>query len=81
MALTESSAAGPVFNTKSMFSIFSSVLPKYFSSEWSFAQCRLKDAHVICSIKDRYLIGVSLEGYYYTAEIDTKSGGECQNLT
>ena len=64
-----------------MFSLFSSVLPKYFSSEWSFAQCRLKDAHVICAIKDQFLIGVSLEGFYYTAEFDTKTGGDCQNLT
>jgi hypothetical protein len=34
---------------------------------------------VICAIKDKNLIAVSLEGNYYTAEIDTKNGGECTN--
>lgn len=56
--------------------MFGSVLPKYFSSEWSFAQCRLKDAHVICAIKDNSLISVSLEGYYYQVEFDPKVGGD-----
>ena len=71
----------PVSNTKSFFSMFGSVLPKYFSSEWSLAQCRLKDAHVICAIKDKSPISVSLEGFYYLAEFDPKTGGDCTNLT
>jgi hypothetical protein len=50
--------------------MFSGVLPKYFGSEWSFAQCRLTDSHAICAVKDKYLVAVSLEGNYYTAEID-----------
>lgn len=66
-------------NTKSIFSLFSSVLPTYFDSEWSFAQCRLTDHHVICAIKDNCLIAVSQEGNYYTADIDPKAGGECSN--
>jgi len=66
-----------VANTKSIFSMFSSVLPTYFGSEWSFAQCRLVDSHVIVAIKDTHLIAVSLEGNYYLAEIDPKNGGEC----
>lgn len=62
--------------------MFSSVLPQYFDSEWSFAQCRLKDAlPAICALKDSTLIAVSLEGNYYTAEIDMKNGGECTNKT
>ena len=70
----------PVANTKSIFSVFSSVLPTYFSSEWSFAQCRVKDSMVICSIKEgNNLIAISKEGNYYTAEIDLKNGGECLN--
>jgi len=68
-----------VVNTKSVFSFFGSVLPKYFDSEWSFAQCRLTDHHVICAVKDKNLIAISLEGNYYTAEIDPKVGGECTN--
>jgi hypothetical protein len=59
--------------------VFSSVLPTYFDSEWSFAQCRLTDTHVICAIKDLQLIAVSTQGNYYTADIDPKAGGECTN--
>lgn len=66
-----------VTNTKSIFSYFSGVLPKYFDSEWSFAQCRLTDSHVICAIKEKTLIAISQEGNYYTAEFDPKAGGEC----
>ena len=57
------------------------MLPKYFSSEWSFAKCHLKDAHVMCAIKDTNLISISLEGYYYQAEFDQKAGGDCVNLS
>ena len=37
-------------NTKSLFSMFSAVLPTYFSSEWSFAQFRIPDAHGKCAL-------------------------------
>lgn len=73
-------SSGTVSNTKSFFSIFGSVLPKYFSSEWSFAQCRLKDSHVMCAIKDKNLIAISLEGYYYNTEFDAKVGGDLVNV-
>ena len=35
--VTSSYVASSVANTKSIFSYFGSVLPKYFDSEWSFA--------------------------------------------
>ncbi len=54
--------------------MFSSVLPDYFGSEWSFAQLRLVDSHAIVAIKDSHLVAVTLEGNYYLAEI---KGGEC----
>jgi hypothetical protein len=57
--------------------MFSGVLPTYFDSEWSFAQCRLVDSHVIVALKDQNIIAVSLEGSYYLATIDPKNGGEC----
>lgn len=61
-----------------MFSFMKTVLPKYFDSEWSFAQLRIVDSHAICAIKDKYVIAISSEGNYYLAEIDHKTGGECK---
>lgn len=56
------------------------VLPKYFDSEWSFAQFRIVDSHAICAIKDKNVIAISHDGNYYQAEIDPKNGGECKKL-
>lgn len=74
------SSSAAVSNTKSMFSMFSGVLPTYFSSEWSFAQMRVTDRRLICAIRENMLMAVSLDGQkFYTAEIDLKQGGECKN--
>lgn len=56
------------------------VLPRYFDSEWSFAQFRLVDSHAVCAIKDNKIIAISNDGNYYLAEIDAKNGGECKKL-
>jgi hypothetical protein len=48
----------------------SGVLPKYFNSEWSFAQFRIIDSTALCAIKENKVITVSKEGNYYLAEID-----------
>lgn len=55
------------------------ILPKYFDSEWSFAQFRLVDAHSICAIKDNKIIAISEDGNYYLGEIE-KIGGECKKI-
>jgi len=62
-----------------MFSFMKGVLPRYFDSEWSFAQFRLVDTFAICAIKENKIIAISAEGNYYMAEID-KNGGECKKL-
>ena len=63
-----------------MFSFMKGVLPRYFDSEWSFAQFRIVDAHAICAVKDNKIIAISNDGNYYLAEIDAKQGGECKKL-
>ena len=67
-------------NTKSMLWFMKGVLPKYFESEWSFAQFRIVDSHSICTIKDNKVIAISNQGNYYVAEIEEKNGGECKKL-
>lgn len=42
-------AASGESNTKSSLSFIRGILPKYFSSEWSFAQFRVPDTRSICS--------------------------------
>lgn len=67
-------------NTKSMLSFMSGVLPRYFGSEWSFAQFRIIDSTAQCAIRDNKVITISKEGNYYLAEIDPKNGGDCKKL-
>ena len=50
-------------NTKSMLSFMKGILPKYFDSEWSFAQFRLVDSHSICAIKDNKIVAISEDDY------------------
>lgn len=64
------------------------ILPKYFDSEWSFAQVRVPENTAICCFNDsNKLIGkfhiliqsvVGKDGNYYQADIDIKNGGECK---
>lgn len=76
-----SKALNPAQNQKSMFSFMKGVLPKYFDSEWSFAQFRVVDAKTICTIIENNIIVISIDGNYYVAEIDAKNGGECRKKT
>lgn len=61
-----------------MLSFMGGILPKYFNSEWSFAQFRVIDGKVMCALKDNKIIAISCDGNYYLAEIDPKAGGECK---
>lgn len=67
-------------NPKSLFSFMKVLFPRYFSSEWSFAQFRVQDMHSLCAIRDKYVIGISKDGNYYVAEIDMDLGGECKMI-
>jgi len=67
-------------NPKSSLSFMKSILPKYFSSEWSFAQFRVPDSRTIVAFgaEKNSIIVVSAEGSFYKAMFDPeKSGSEC----
>ena len=63
-----------------MFSFLKVFFPRYFNSEWSFAQFRIQDMHSLCSIRDNYVVAISKDGNYYMAEIDEREGGECKMI-
>jgi hypothetical protein len=52
------------------------ILPKYFDSEWSYAQFRVPDSKALCAFSDdgTTLIAVTTDGSYYLAEIPKKKG-------
>lgn len=66
-------------NSKSSLSFMRGFLPKYFSSEWSFAQFRVPETKTICAFgaDKNTIIVVGADGSFYTAVFD--ANGECQN--
>lgn len=64
-----------------MFSFMRAVFPRYFNSEWSFAQFRIQDMHSLCCIRDRFVMAISKDGNYYVAEIDQHFGGDCKMVS
>ena len=68
-------------NPRSTLRFMKKLLPKYFDSEWSFAQLRIPDAKSICSFgKDDTIIVLNVEGMYISASFDPVNGGDCQRL-
>jgi len=67
-------------NTKSALGAFKSVLPKYFSSEWSFAQFRVPVVRAIVAFgsDENSIVVVSADGTFYKAVFDGQKGGDCQ---
>nr|XP_011470008.1 PREDICTED: autophagy-related protein 18c [Fragaria vesca subsp. vesca] len=65
-------------NSSSSLSFMKGVLPKYFSSEWSFAQFRLpEDTQFITAFgSQNTLIIVGLDGSFYRCSFDPVNGGE-----
>jgi len=67
-------------NPKSNFSFMKGFLPKYFSSEWSFAQFRVPDVRTLVAFgsEKNSIIVVSADGSFYKASFDPeKPGQEC----
>eukprot|EP01006_Ploeotia_vitrea_P044428 TRINITY_DN66830_c13_g9_i2.p1 TRINITY_DN66830_c13_g9~~TRINITY_DN66830_c13_g9_i2.p1 ORF type:complete len:398 (-),score=196.98 TRINITY_DN66830_c13_g9_i2:67-1260(-) len=66
-------------NPKSSFSFMSSVLPKYFSSEWSFAKFPVPESRTIVAFgaEKNSIIVVSAGGTFYKATFDPTKSGEC----
>lgn len=65
-------------NAKSSLQRISSVLPSYFSSEWSLAQFRVPDYRCIAAFgrDPNTVIVVCANGSYYKARFDPTRGGE-----
>eukprot|EP00465_Bigelowiella_longifila_P000659 CAMPEP_0185281462 /NCGR_PEP_ID=MMETSP1359-20130426/66733_1 /TAXON_ID=552665 /ORGANISM="Bigelowiella longifila, Strain CCMP242" /LENGTH=378 /DNA_ID=CAMNT_0027876899 /DNA_START=606 /DNA_END=1742 /DNA_ORIENTATION=- len=81
--LVEGSEA-PKSNPKSSFSFMKSLLPKYFSSEWSFAYYKIPDTRTIVSFGSdkNSIIVVSADGSFYKATFDPdKPGNECKMVS
>lgn len=67
-------------NPKSSLAFMKGVLPKYFSSEWSFAQYRIPEVRSIVAFgsEPNSLIVVAADGTFYKALFDPeKHGSEC----
>ncbi|XP_052732816.1 autophagy-related protein 18c isoform X3 [Vigna angularis] len=65
-------------NPNSTFSFMRGLLPKYFSSEWSFAQFRLpQSTHLIVAFgSENDVIIVGMNGSFYRCSFDIVHGGE-----
>ncbi|KAJ4850030.1 Autophagy- protein 18c [Turnera subulata] len=65
-------------NPGSSFSFMRGVLPKYFSSEWSFAQFHLpEDIHYIAAFgSHNSVIIVGMDGSFYRCSFDPFQGGQ-----
>jgi len=67
-------------NPSSSLSMFKNVLPKYFSSEWSYAQFRVQDVRTIVAFgnQENVLIVISANGSFYRATFDPDNPDECK---
>ena len=63
-------------NQKSTLSFMKGVLPKYFSSEWSFAQFRIPETRTICAFgsEPNTLIVIGADGSFHKVQFAKRSG-------
>merc|ERR1712087_581832 len=69
-------------NTTSSLGLIKSVLPRYFSSEWSLAQFRVPDVRTIVAFgaDETSIVVVSSDGTFYKATFDPNNGGDCHKV-
>eukprot|EP00004_Rigifila_ramosa_P001386 TRINITY_DN1132_c0_g1_i2.p1 TRINITY_DN1132_c0_g1~~TRINITY_DN1132_c0_g1_i2.p1 ORF type:complete len:370 (-),score=90.66 TRINITY_DN1132_c0_g1_i2:94-1203(-) len=67
-------------NPRSSLSFMRGILPKYFSSEWSFAQFHTSEARSICAFgqEKNSIIVICADGSFYKCIFDPVRGGECK---
>ena len=67
-------------NARSSLSFMKGILPRYFSSEWSFAQYRLPERQTVCAfgVEMNSLVAIQSDGTFYKAKFDPVSGGEAK---
>lgn len=67
-------------NRQSSFAFMKDLLPKYFSSAWSFAQFKVAaDCRCICAFggEKNTVIVICADGSFYRFMFDPQKGGEC----
>lgn len=66
-------------NPKSSFAFMKGVLPKYFSSSWSFAQFRVPEVKTLVAFgaEQNSIIVVGADGSFYKALFDPHKSGPC----
>lgn len=74
-------AGASVENPKSSFSFLSGMLPKYFDSEWSFAQFQLPPGARICAFghddpSSPRVVLFGMDGVFFKGEFDRHDGGQ-----
>ncbi|CAG8553462.1 1347_t:CDS:2, partial [Cetraspora pellucida] len=70
----------PSGNRQSSLSFMKDLLPKYFSSEWSFAHFKvMADCRCICGFgqERNSVIVICADGSFYKFTFDPRKGGEC----
>ncbi|CAJ0823392.1 16992_t:CDS:2, partial [Entrophospora sp. SA101] len=69
-------------NRQSSLSFMKELLPKYFSSQWSFAHFKLPDhcyCRCICGFgNEDSVIVICANGDFYRVRFDSSKGGECK---
>jgi WD40 repeat protein len=78
--MQQDEAGGKKANPTSSFSFLSSLLPKYFSSQWSFSQFRVPEVRSIVAFgsEPNSIVVVCANGAFYKALFDPeKPGAEC----
>ena len=66
-------------NKQSSLSFMKGLLPRYFSSQWSFAQCRVSEHRCLAAFGQdpATIVVVSFDGVFHKIRFDVTRGGQC----